>query len=69
MRDQTPTSPNTSDRKDTHIDLAMSPLAQSGISNSMDRLRLAHCAMPELDLVRLIYRRNFLAMNCQHRFS
>ena len=50
MRDQTPTSPNTSDRKDTHIDLAMSPLAQSGISNSMDRLRLAHCAMPELDL-------------------
>ena len=50
MSDQISKPPRTSDRKDKHIDLAMSPLAQSGISNSMDRLRLAHCAMPELDL-------------------
>ena len=50
MRDQTPSLPNISDRKDTHLDLAMSPLAQAGINNSMDRLRLTHCAMPECDL-------------------
>lgn len=50
MRDQTPPMANTSDRKDRHLDLAMSPLAQAGVSNSMDRLRLTHCAMPECDL-------------------
>ena len=50
MREKTPPKPNISDRKDTHLDLAMSPLAQADISNSMDRLRLTHSAMPELDL-------------------
>ena len=50
MRDKSPSESSTSDRKDMHLDLAMSPLAQAGISNSMDRLRFTHCAMPELDL-------------------
>ena len=50
MRDQTSSKPKTSDRKDAHLDLAMSSLAQAGVTNSMDRLRLTHCAMPECDL-------------------
>ena len=46
MTDQIPATA----RKDTHIDLALTPLAKPDIANSMDRLNFIHCALPECDL-------------------
>lgn len=37
-------------RKDAHLALAASDLAQSGVDAGFDRVRLDHCALPECDL-------------------
>ena len=37
-------------RKDAHLDLAVAPLALPNMANSFDRLRLTHCALPEISL-------------------
>ena len=47
-------------RKDAHLDLAMAPLAQAAIGNSFDRLRLTHCALPELVLEQINLSSDFL---------
>ena len=47
-------------RKDAHLDLAMAPLAQTNMVNSFDRLRLAHCALPEIALNQIDLNSQFL---------
>ena len=47
-------------RKDAHLDLAMAPLAQTNMVNSFDRLRLAHCALPEIALNQIDLTSQFL---------
>ena len=37
-------------RKDAHIDLALDKKTTSEVENSFDRMRFAHCALPELDV-------------------
>ena len=39
-----------SSRKDAHIDLALDPETNSEGTNSFDRMRFTHCALPELDI-------------------
>lgn len=40
-------------RKDAHIDLALDPSTNSEGTNSFDRMRFAHCALPEIDLEKI----------------
>ena len=37
-------------RKDAHIDLALDPATKSVGDNGFDKLRIEHCALPEMAL-------------------
>ena len=50
MDDPNSTDPTASARKDTHLALAASDLALSGVEAGFDRVRLDHCALTECDL-------------------
>ena len=54
-----------SSRKDAHIDLALDPETNSEGSNSFDRMRFTHCALPELDIAAIDLTTSF----CGRRLS
>ena len=47
-------------RKDAHLHLAITPLAQAAVANSFDRLQFTHCALPEIDLAQVDITCHFL---------
>ena len=54
-----------SSRKDAHIDLALDPETNSEGTNSFDRMRFTHCALPELDIAAIDLTTSF----CGRRLS
>ena len=57
-----------SSRKDAHIDLALDPETNSEGTNSFDRMRFTHCALPELDIAAIdlstLRRARFVTLRC-----
>ena len=54
-----------SSRKDAHIDLALDPETNSEGTNSFDRMRFTHCALPELNIAAIDLTTSF----CGRRLS